>query len=1182
MSNLRFLYGVLALLLLVAVPDLASAAKPGRAATPKMTLEHGTARLTLAPPEVTKMRDEDALRDLDHATPVRYGRVLPTGKLDARAGAGVWKRLPDGDWSWRLEVSAAGAKSLEFAFSRLRLPHGATLLVRSADGNQVIGPLTDADNPVGGTLYTPILATDRAVLELGVPAAKRDALELTLAAVVWGYRDPFTAVRAKSGSCNVDAICPEGNAWRDQIAAVAGYAFSDDGQPDRLMCTGTLLDTGNTGQDAGQPRFATAYHCVSSEEEAATMVFYWGYESPTCRAIGSDENGTQLPVRANTRAVQMGGATLIATNRETDVTAVQLNTTIPPEAQAYYSGWDRSGVLPPGSIGIHHPSGHEKRLSLDNDPLSTMASCIINDSGPATHWHVGPYEAGTTEGGSSGSGLWNLANGLLVGVLSGGNASCGNASGYDCYGRLSAAWEASSLTGTTIRAAFDRSGTNPTTMPGKGSCAAPQVSLSSGAFNTAPKAGETFSIRATASGGAGGYTFLWDADDDGVVEREGGDTIQLAFPGRRALNVRVRVRDASGCIGSTSRALEIAAPVISVAGVGARQQLCGNGNGKVDPGERYALPITVRNDGNAALPAGARALFAPASSLPGNGIVNQFGYQGAASCAYGFIDIAEGAYAVPPLTTHVANGNEYGPNDDARSSTIALGGSGFPIFGSPRTQAVMSTNGYVSFDPEESGGDWSPACDGELDQGARGPQLRPYHDDMVVREQAGAGLRYRWFTSCPRLAASGVAQGCHVFQWSHMGYYVSATETDGDFDFEAVAYAQTGEVAYQYRTASPDEGDLANIGLIDANGDDPLNLWCESYAHPAKAQSAICIHSPQALAAAAPGLRLESPTVVLPAIAPGASASINLPIAIRPGVACGAPLNLDYLATAASGSSSAETSHIALGQVDASCVAVTSCPAQVAAINTRDGNYFNPERAGNGFNYHVFGGIWYTADAANLPTWYTVTGEFADNLLSGPLTRTTLPGGPPPEAGSIPGGQLPVEQVTIGSLHIARVAPEQILMAWSMGNGRGGAEVLHLTTGGLARANPDHTQHWYPPSEAGWGLDVESVVVSQKRFDSTLPYFYDAQGRPRWVLSNGFIDANGLLPLDAYRPHCPGCPHYADWDAATRVKPAGNLRIRWSDPGHATISTDITLPVPLQGQWRRQDKALVPIGEIRP
>ncbi|HEY0979051.1 MAG TPA: hypothetical protein VGE21_16390, partial [Flavobacteriales bacterium] len=60
-------------------------------------------------------------------------------------------------------------------------------------------------------------------------------------------------------------------------------------------------------------------------------------------------------------------------------------------------------------------------------------------NGPADCWRVPVWDVGTTEPGSSGSGLWN-ANHQLIGQLYGGQASCDN-NVNDYYGRLSESWE---------------------------------------------------------------------------------------------------------------------------------------------------------------------------------------------------------------------------------------------------------------------------------------------------------------------------------------------------------------------------------------------------------------------------------------------------------------------------------------------------------------------------------------------------------------------------------------------------------------------------------------------------------------------------------------------------------------------------------------------------------------------
>lgn len=1169
-------------LLLLSPLTAFAASKNGVDATLHAQLTPQDGVLRLAPVDEAKLDAEDALLDGKPGIPLRYGVVQAVAGVSVGAkdsAAGTWTTLADGRLKWQLDVVSDGATSLEFAFTALRLPAGAELLLHALDAKQMVGPITDADNRVDGRYHSVMLSGARARLELVLPADKREHLVLTLGKVVHGYRDPFEAeARRKSGSCNIDVACPVGEPWRDPVASVAHYSFQSGSSS--FVCTGQLMATGNRAQDLAQPRFSTAHHCVSTAAEAQSMVFYWGYESPTCREPGSSASGSSLPRAANTRATQ-NGATLLATDEGTDFTALQLSTAIPAAARAYYSGWDRSGTAPNGSVGIHHPAGHEKRITFNDDPLTVQNNCIVAGATAPTHWRIEQYEAGTTEGGSSGSGLWDPSSQLLVGVLSGGDASCANPGGYDCYGRLSQAWEAGSTAATRMRDAFDRSGTNPQTMAGMAVCDAPSVTLESAAFASAPAAGANVTFSANASGGAAGArTYFWDVDGDGNDDRSGSaSSITVAYPSAQQTQVRVRVVDNTGCAGIASRALDIAGPVLD-ATAAAPQQVCGDNDAAIEPGERWKIPVTLRNTGAVALPAGARALFAPGAASSGVLPIgpNAAGYRATTSalggCGYSFIDIASGANSVTPLVTGVGNGNAFGPLDDARTTVIALGGGGVPLYGQNYTQAVMSTNGYVSFSATESGGDFSNTCGDGYDNGASGPQLRVHHDDLVVSNATGAGLRYRYFASCPRAAEAdaATAQGCHVFQWSRMQIYSDGGAAQGDFEFQAVVYERSGQVSYQYRSAAPDAGAGATIGINNVPGTDPLNASCDA-DNAAPAQSAVCIFSPGALPSVDSGLRIESATLAVSALAPSQQTTVDVPFALSPGASCGAPLVVDYIATATGSSFSLDTGAVLNTSVGGggACQATSACPAVVPTINARPGFYFSPARPGNGlanFIYgDVFGGVWYTAQADRRPTWYILNGDYADNLGVMPITRFRNTGAP--------GGFSPDEGETVGRAWIAQIDADSVMQAWTLEDGRAGAELLDASP--QAFPNPNHTQTWYATSESGWGLSIESLLLSPNSFlEFIVGYIYDASGDARWVLGTSSSLTGGSVDLVTYAVHCPACAWFPDYE--TTAQPAGTLSRSYTGPQTATFDSAITLPAPLSGSWNRSNLPITTIG----
>jgi len=164
-----------------------------------------------------------------------------------------------------------------------------------------------------------------------------------------------------------------------------------------------------------------------SAANAASMVVYWNFQSPICGAL----SGGSL-------AQNQSGATFRAAKYDVDFCLVELNEVPSPAFRVHYAGWERSGTTPPGVVGIHHPSTDEKAFSKSTNPVLSGNSCIGTSSSP-THWLV-VWTEGTTEQGSSGSGLWNLSTKRLVGTLSGGQAACNNPGGQDCYGKFSVAW----------------------------------------------------------------------------------------------------------------------------------------------------------------------------------------------------------------------------------------------------------------------------------------------------------------------------------------------------------------------------------------------------------------------------------------------------------------------------------------------------------------------------------------------------------------------------------------------------------------------------------------------------------------------------------------------------------------------------------------------------------------------
>ncbi len=246
-----------------------------------------------------------------------------------------------------------------------------------------------------------------------------------------------------SGTCNLDVSCstPVSTASK----AVAQMVFVQQGSS--FVCTGTLL---NNSQSDGIPYFLTAYHCISQQTVASSLITNWFFRSSGCN------NGQLNPNYVR----QTGGATLLYTRVDvsgasgaspvgTDTSFMRLNTA--PPAGAWFSGWSAARQSIFNGItytGVHHPDGDLQKYSLGRITAYSYLQSNGRTSSNSTSTDYGMYQVvwsgGTTEGGSSGSGLFldgNTANPKLVGQLFGGSSSCFALSSPDVYGRFDLAFK---------------------------------------------------------------------------------------------------------------------------------------------------------------------------------------------------------------------------------------------------------------------------------------------------------------------------------------------------------------------------------------------------------------------------------------------------------------------------------------------------------------------------------------------------------------------------------------------------------------------------------------------------------------------------------------------------------------------------------------------------------------------
>jgi len=341
--------------------------------------------------------------------PFRFGEVVPTElSIDTH---GTWETLDTGDRVWRLRVASRGAFSLMLLFSSFRLPEGGELFAYDDEREFVRGAYTHLNNPLEGRFAIQPIPGQGVTLEYYHPEGAERA-ELRLASVVHDYRDAFGYTRLRGGglgaseACEVDIACPEGMGWGEQAKSVVRITASTG-----ICCSGVLLN--NTAGD-GAAIVLTAAHCLDLDD----AVFTFNFDRPTCGSGAPPTNQTVM------------GSKSLVMDDDLDLNLVRLNTAPPAAYDVRYAGWDRTDVIPTDTVGIHHPRGDAKKISIDTHPPTIST----------TFWNLANWETGVTEGGSSGSPLFEPVHQRAIGHLIMGASICA-APVNDFYGRFSERWQ---------------------------------------------------------------------------------------------------------------------------------------------------------------------------------------------------------------------------------------------------------------------------------------------------------------------------------------------------------------------------------------------------------------------------------------------------------------------------------------------------------------------------------------------------------------------------------------------------------------------------------------------------------------------------------------------------------------------------------------------------------------------
>ena len=375
--------------------------------------------ITLPPPARTA---ESASSGGDGPLQISFERGMPSeyeGNLNSRM---KWVPVEGGSVVALASVTSPGATNMRMGV-RVDLPPEAEIRFFGADLATSHPVVTREDISWKGfeprTLWSPIVEGQTIGIEIVLPSEESlSDFRFEIDGVLHGFleNDGF-GFRPQLCSNQVDAICRTSRFQSGYIGTVGQISFRSD-SGGGYVCSGTMMNDKDPRHYI--PYFLTANHCISSQDEARSIVAQWYYLPATC-------GGTALHSRYFRTNF---GANMLETSARQDSSFLVFRyRTRKPQG---YSGWD-SARVPRGhdAFGLHHPSGTRmkysagkttrfKNVNVCEDPVAGTG-CNLVANAIEVDW-----TDGLTEGGSSGSGLFlRTSKGTrLRGVLSGGKGEC--------------------------------------------------------------------------------------------------------------------------------------------------------------------------------------------------------------------------------------------------------------------------------------------------------------------------------------------------------------------------------------------------------------------------------------------------------------------------------------------------------------------------------------------------------------------------------------------------------------------------------------------------------------------------------------------------------------------------------------------------------------------------------------
>lgn len=385
------------------------------------------ASTTQAQELVTLQKWSNAQVEKEIENGIASGRKFVGYALPAKANLSV--KQQDNLWVYEQIISVSNVQALNIRYFNWKLPINSEVVITNLKSfERTISPtrLVQANNNLH--FSSGIIDGDSLLVQIISQQALSQIPELNEVSVFIDQKNNVL----KSGACQVNVDCSEGDNWRNQINSVVhiitkvGFSY--------YACSGVVVN--NATYDC-TPYVLSAWHCSydSNADDYDGYEFYFNYQYSNCGGSSFSKNqflrGCVKRADSNDDAGDTGS----------DFVLLELVDQIPSSFNAYYAGWNVDGNSSNTGVSIHHPNGDPKTISTYKTFL--QSDKFSNNAPGYSHWRVNWFSTvngfGTTEQGSSGSPIFD-SEGLVIGTLTGGGSSCSNTGAPDFYGKMSYHW----------------------------------------------------------------------------------------------------------------------------------------------------------------------------------------------------------------------------------------------------------------------------------------------------------------------------------------------------------------------------------------------------------------------------------------------------------------------------------------------------------------------------------------------------------------------------------------------------------------------------------------------------------------------------------------------------------------------------------------------------------------------